>query len=1099
VDGVSVGTGTCASTSSTTQTCTLTYDPSLLTVGTHTLLGIIAADANYEQTASTVTNNLTVTQAATASTTQGLTAFPDTPFGSTSSPVTVTFTFQSPGTMTAPKVLTIGATGLDFTDAGTGTCSTNGTAHVYAAGDTCTVNVVFQPTAVGYRYGAVVLSTAGEATASVANLAGNGTGPQLLYTGTVTPTTIASFADGDTDLAGGEIGGPANGMVIDGKGDLLFSDAVDNTIKMLTATNGVIAAGTPITTLLSGLHYPQAMAIDGAGNLYVVDSGAGAIREFLATNGVLSSNSTMVTLQDGLIDLYGVGVDSGGNVFYAAVSGDNYVLYKLAAVNGVVLPNTAPTVIVSNIVIGYYSGVAFNIRVDGSGNLYVMSNIGAIEYYATNGSVQPNPSSYVFGESDIFATSLGFYDAAIMPSGDVFFANLEVIYHYEIGFGPDNESEVQFSSEQNVSAIVTDGHGHLYAEFAPVLNAIVFPPEQPITTTIQEFDLTVPPTLTFGPTQVGMTSAPQVFTIQNEGNEDLSLNEGPTGLFGVTSTGFTPGIVDCYNVDSGGDPPAGGCYVYVYFDPVAGQSGTINGTDTIGDDSLNVANATQTIPLVGTASPASAPAPTVITTYNYGAAVKQPAGIYANVTSNTPGTISGTVTFYDNGVAIPGGSAPLVAGAVSVSVGPLSVGTHPITATFTPANGSTFAASTSTVVPLIVYPISATIYLNNVLFVYDGTPKAVTATTVPAGLAYSVTYDGSPTPPSAVGSYRVIATITDPNYSGTATGTLTISKTATTATITLGGLNATYTGEPNTVTATTNPAGLSVSLTVGGLLNFAPQNAGYYPVTAEVTTPGYTGFATGELIVAPAPATVTLSNLSQLYTGSPIYPTVTTVPADLDYTGTFNGSLNAPVNPGVYTVVITVAASNYAGTATGTLTIAVPDGIWVLNADGTLAKLDETGATVASGIGTSGTAATNGGVAFDSSGNVWAVDNAATSVFMTNAAGSSSTSATGGGVNAPSAVAVDGAGYIWVANQTGNTVSAFTNAGQPQSPAGGYGSSYVTGDKLNAPSAIVIDSTGGVWVANKTGNSVTHIFGAAAPVVTPVSSATTAGTLGTKP
>ena len=42
-------------------------------------------------------------------------------------------------------MLTQGATGLDFADAGTGTCDTNGTGHTYNAADTCTVNVVFTP------------------------------------------------------------------------------------------------------------------------------------------------------------------------------------------------------------------------------------------------------------------------------------------------------------------------------------------------------------------------------------------------------------------------------------------------------------------------------------------------------------------------------------------------------------------------------------------------------------------------------------------------------------------------------------------------------------------------------------------------------------------------------------------------------------------------------------------------------------------------------------------------------------------------------------------------------------------------------------------
>ena len=55
--------------------------------------------------------------------------------------------------------------------------------------------------------------------------------------------------------------------------------------------------------------------------------------------------------------------------------------------------------------------------------------------------------------------------------------------------------------------------------------------------------------------------------------------------------------------------------------------------------------------------------------------------------------------------------------------------------------------------------------------VYDGTPKSVTVTTSPLGLSVSVTYNGSPLAPTDVGNYAVVATITDPNYTGSANGT----------------------------------------------------------------------------------------------------------------------------------------------------------------------------------------------------------------------------------------------------------------------------------------------------------------------------------------
>ncbi len=68
-------------------------------------------------------------------------------------------------------------------------------------------------------------------------------------------------------------------------------------------------------------------------------------------------------------------------------------------------------------------------------------------------------------------------------------------------------------------------------------------------------------------------------------------------------------------------------------------------------------------------------------------------------------------------------------------------------------------------------PIAGMI-LSDLRQIPDGTPKPATVTTTPPGLNVTVTYDGSPTPPSAPGSYAVVATIQDAHYQGTASGTL---------------------------------------------------------------------------------------------------------------------------------------------------------------------------------------------------------------------------------------------------------------------------------------------------------------------------------------
>lgn len=69
---------------------------------------------------------------------------------------------------------------------------------------------------------------------------------------------------------------------------------------------------------------------------------------------------------------------------------------------------------------------------------------------------------------------------------------------------------------------------------------------------------------------------------------------------------------------------------------------------------------------------------------------------------------------------------------------------------------------------------AATLVLDGLSRIYDGEPKPVSVTTIPAGLAVAVTYDGGLAAPSAVGGHAVSATVVDPNYQASASGTLLI-------------------------------------------------------------------------------------------------------------------------------------------------------------------------------------------------------------------------------------------------------------------------------------------------------------------------------------
>lgn len=239
------------------------------------------------------------------------------------------------------------------------------------------------------------------------------------------------------------------------------------------------------------------------------------------------------------------------------------------------------------------------------------------------------------------------------------------------------------------------------------------------------------------------------------------------------------------------------------------------------------------------------------------------------------------------------------------------------------APGSLPVSATSSAATLTVNSTAAAISLSDLNFVYDGSPKSPTVTTDPVGLAVQLTYNGSSTTPTDAGSYTVSATFTDPNYSGSATGTLMIAQA--TPVLAWSAPAPLLFGTPLSATqldATASVAGsfayspaTDTVLGVGAnqLLSaqFSPADATNYAPAAITTT----------VTVNAATASVVLSGLTQVYTGTPIAATVTTVPANLAVTVTYNGATNLPTAAGSYAVVATIADPNYSGGASGTLMI----------------------------------------------------------------------------------------------------------------------------------------------------------------------------------
>ena len=256
-------------------------------------------------------------------------------------------------------------------------------------------------------------------------------------------------------------------------------------------------------------------------------------------------------------------------------------------------------------------------------------------------------------------------------------------------------------------------------------------------------------------------------------------------------------------------------------------------------------------------------------------------------------------------------------------------GTHAITATYSGSASS--ASSQSDPLTQVVNKAAATVTLSNLAQTYTGTGRSATATTNPIGRQVDVTYNGSPAMPVAVGQYVVSATINDANYSGSATGTLTISQA--TGTATYSGLVSAYDGQAHAVAVATSPA-VPVSITyqpvVNGVLTGAPTatapvNAGTYRIVVASASYSFPGPAT-DMVITKKGVSITLGNLSAIADGTPKPASVVTNPAGINVTVTYTDGFIAPTttpptNQYLWTVRALVSDPNYAGSATATLDI----------------------------------------------------------------------------------------------------------------------------------------------------------------------------------
>ena len=707
--------------------------------------------------------------------------------GSTSAAQTLTFTFTGTTntTIMAPVVLTLGATGKDFADAATGTCTTaNGAGNPYAPATSCTVNVTFTPAAPGLRTGAVeLLDNSGNLLAE-ALLNGIGTGPQLTFSSTGQVTTELG-----TLVAAGDTSGVPQKVAVDGNGNIFLADSGGGKLWKIPA-----GGGTPVQIASGFAGTPYGFTIDGAGNLFVGDTDHFRIVEILAPGYTTINNVSPVLVAAPL----GLAVDTSDNIYVAeASSGGTTAVEEVTAASSYSVIKTLSTSFTK----------AFGIAVDASGNVFV----------ADQGS---NSITELVGGSSSTTHTYGSFtspeDIAVDAAGNLYVADNGGGTITELTVGSNYASSLTLAkSLSSPAGVALDGKGDLY--YSNGGDKAVY-----------QLDRTDAPSLTFlsSTYQNLSTDSPQSVAVSNSGTAGSNLN-----LASITVTTTTTGAANSFSLSTGtGDCTTSSltsgttdesCDLAINFTPQA-VANPINGTVVLSDNGLA---SPQTVHMTGAGTKATpiitwaTPSP-----IGYGTTL---AGVLNATAKNGANTVPGTFTYTSqlNGVGTP---TTVTASTV------LAVGTYTLTANFAPSSSTNFNTPSSVGVSLTVTKATPTITWPAASGITYGQTLASSNLTGGSALNGSTTVAGSfafttPTTAPTAGTHaeNVIFTPTDSADYNPVTGSVNVVVSKATPTITW----------PSASGITYGQTLASSTLTGGSAHNGATTVTGAFDFTTPTTAP----------------------------------------------------------------------------------------------------------------------------------------------------------------------------------------------------------------------------------------------------------------------
>lgn len=621
------------------------------------------------------------------------------------------------GQLNSVSILTGGIAGLAFTSQGTGSCVKGN----YLAGQSCSVPVTFNPEYPGQQTGAVVLFDASGVPIGTTWLVAIGTGPLALFT----PGIINTVAGNQSWIYRGDgLAATSSpiflpfGIAVDPAGNLFIADSSNNRIRRVDAASQLMSTvagngnagntGDGGLATLASLSSPTSVVLDGAGNLYFSDSNNHAVRTVTAATGIITTVAGVPGTQgyqgDGgsatLANLDtpdAVAIDSINGYLYIADTGNN-VIRKVNLATHIISTfagnHTAAYAGDNGPAISASLNGPWGVTVAPDGQIYIADQSNhCIRKVATDGiisTIAGNGTSGFTGDGGQAKDAV--FDSpaatALDVAGNLYIADSGNNRVRKVNAATGVIITVAGSANESFSgdggpadqagfygpyALMLDGPGNLY--ISDVFHNRIRKVNS--STAVQNF-----PTM-----RVQRVSSTQNETLENDGNAPLNISLINPSL----NAQLDPAATTCST--STALASAYYCILGTQFAPtVTGNS--VKGTITITSDSPN---SPQTVTLAGKVLVLD-PVTINLTTSGTPSATNAPVTFTVTITS-TGVTPTGTVTFLDGTTAI--GTAVLNgAGMAQFPTTSLTPGSHVITVSY-PGDTNNSPGTSSSVAQLV--------------------------------------------------------------------------------------------------------------------------------------------------------------------------------------------------------------------------------------------------------------------------------------------------------------------------------------------------------------------------------------------------------------